>query len=103
MNLLATVLIAQSLTTPIPAPSNPPLSNQAYFDSPDLYQAEPSVTAMSAAAVRYRLNGLGYQPITSMKFVGGRWKVTAYWQGKQRRLEVDENTGRVLSDRPLRR
>ncbi|WP_193166045.1 hypothetical protein [Microbulbifer hainanensis] len=102
MNLFATVLIAQSLTFPIP-PDTGLSQGPAIYDSPDLYGAEPSVIAMEPSAVRNRLRSLGFNPITEMRFVGGRWKVTAYWQGDKRRLEVEENTGRVLSDRPYRR
>ncbi|WP_250460081.1 hypothetical protein [Microbulbifer litoralis] len=99
--LLLTGAASYNLTTPIPPDldPNPPVT---IYDSEDLYDDEPSIIAMDRSAVRHRLNSLGFDPITEMHFEGGRWKVRAYWMGKKRRLEVDEISGQVISDRPDR-
>ena len=99
MSFVVSVMLASSLTTPIPQDlyTGPEYN---YFGSPDLYEAEPSIIAMEPSAVRNRLHALGFDPITEMRFDNGRWKVKAYWMGKKRRLEVDQMNGQILSDRP---
>jgi hypothetical protein len=101
MNLLAAMLLVSSLTTPIPPDITPP-PNLDIYDTPDVYGEEPSVTAMDVSEVRSRLMRLGYSPITEVKFTGGRWRVTAYRAGEKRKLELDENSGVILADRPFR-
>lgn len=101
MNLLAVVLLANSLTFPFP-PEPARMPDLGIQDTPDLYNDEPDITALSPAAIRYRLHQLGFSPIRELYFIKGRWHVRADWQGKRRRLVVDQNSGMVLADKPDR-
>lgn len=102
MSFFASVLLANALTFPIPPDLNATAPAPIY-DSPDLYGAEPSVIALDQSTIRGKLRGLGFHPITEMRFVGGRWKIKARWEGQRRALEVDPDSGLIISDRPDRR
>jgi len=101
MSFFATVLLVNALTFPIP-PGIDPNTPAPIYDSPDLYGAEPSVIALDLSTIRGRLHGLGFRPITEVKFVGGRWKIKAMYGGKPRALEVNPDNGLIISDRPDR-
>ncbi|WP_323847175.1 hypothetical protein [Microbulbifer magnicolonia] len=101
MSFFATVLLVNALTFPIPPDLNADTPAPIY-DSPDLYGDAPSEIALDRSTIRGKLHGLGFRPITEMKFVGGRWKIKARWGGKRRALEVDPDSGLIISDRPDR-
>ncbi len=101
MSFFATVLLVNALTFPIP-PGLDPNTPAPIYDSPDLYGAEPSVIALDYSTIRSKLHSLGFKPITDVKFVGGRWKIKARYGGERRALEVDPDSGLIISDRPDR-
>ncbi|SHF96444.1 hypothetical protein SAMN04487965_3013 [Microbulbifer donghaiensis] len=101
MSFFATVLLVNALTFPIPADLNANTPAPIY-DSPDLYGDEPSVIALDLPAIRGKLHSLGFRPITEVRFIGGRWKIKARYGGKKRALEVDPDSGLIISDRPDR-
>lgn len=113
MSSLASLLLLSAITitppTPKtylltdPLPPDPPLQpNLSLPDSEDLDSGVPSEIAMQPAEIRHRLHRLGFKPVTDIQFARGRWQVIAYRQGEKRWLQLDENTGLLLSDRPAR-
>ncbi|WP_299599419.1 hypothetical protein [uncultured Microbulbifer sp.] len=67
---------------------------------PDLDGGTPSEIALSAGAVRLRLQRLGFHSFSSMQFRNGYWSVVAYHGQKKRQLTVNPDTGALRSDRP---
>lgn len=68
---------------------------------PDLDGSTPSEIALSAGAVRLRLQRLGFHSFSSMQFRNGYWSVVAYHGQKKRQLTVNPDTGALRSDRPF--
>ncbi|AMX03001.1 hypothetical protein [Microbulbifer thermotolerans] len=101
MSFVATVLLVNALTFPIPPNLNPNTPAPIY-DSPDLYGDKPSEIALDYSTIRSKLHNLGFRPITEATFAGGRWKIKALYGGKPRALEVDPDSGLIISDRPDR-
>lgn len=99
--VLTSALAAGGLTAPIPPDLNAD-SPAPIYDSPDLYGDAPSEIALDRSTIRKKLQGLGFSPITEMRFVGGRWKIRAQYGSKRRALEVDPDSGLIISDRPDR-
>ncbi|WP_226646061.1 hypothetical protein [Microbulbifer variabilis] len=101
MSFIVTIMLVSNLTNPIP-PGLDPNKPAPIYDSPDLYEATPSVIALDPSTIRSKLYNLGFKPITSMHFVGGRWKIQAVYQGELRALEVNPDNGIIIADRPAK-
>ncbi|WP_323847176.1 PepSY domain-containing protein [Microbulbifer magnicolonia] len=69
---------------------------------PALADEKPPPGAMALSAVLIKLEQQGYTPITDVSLEKGRWEVEAYKGGEKRDLQVDPNSGDVLSDKPDR-
>ncbi|WP_428818586.1 hypothetical protein [Microbulbifer sp. MCCC 1A16149] len=67
---------------------------------PDLDGGTPSEIALSAGAVRLRLQRLGFHSFSNMYFRNGYWNVVAYHGQKKRQLTVHPESGKLRSDRP---
>ena len=67
---------------------------------PDLDGSMPDEVALSAGAVRLRLQRLGFHSFSQMQFRNGYWSVVAYHGQKKRQLTVNPETGALRSDRP---
>ncbi|MCO1334201.1 hypothetical protein MO867_07570 [Microbulbifer sp. OS29] len=109
MIFLTAIALVGNLTNPIPpgldSNSPPPFYNSPpapIYDSPDLYGAEPSVIALDLSTIKAKLYGLGFNPITSVEFVGGRWKIRAVYGRELRALEVNPDNGIIIADRPAK-
>ncbi|WP_413664728.1 hypothetical protein ACJJI5_18575 [Microbulbifer sp. EKSA008] len=99
MIFLTAIALVGNLTNPIP-PGLDPNKPAPIYDSPDLYGAEPSVIALDLSTIKAKLHGLGFNPITHIEFVGGRWKIQAVYGGELRALEVNPDNGIIIADRP---
>ncbi|WGL17670.1 hypothetical protein PVT68_05090 [Microbulbifer bruguierae] len=78
-----------------PQPQIPP-----HLYGPDLDGDTPSEVALSAGAVRVRLQQLGFHSFGSMYFRNGYWNVVAYHGNKKRQLLVHPESGAIRSDSP---
>ncbi|SDK68960.1 PepSY domain-containing protein [Microbulbifer yueqingensis] len=59
---------------------------------------KPPPGAMALSMLLTKLEQQGYQPIIEATLVDEHWEIEAYKTGEKRELEVDPNTGEVLSD-----
>ncbi|MFC6635065.1 PepSY domain-containing protein [Microbulbifer taiwanensis] len=67
---------------------------------PALADDRPPPGAMALSTVLTKLEQQGYTPITDVSLDNGRWEVEAYKGDEKRDLEVDPNSGEILSDKP---
>lgn len=67
---------------------------------PALADEKPPPGAMALSTVLTKLEQQGYTPIIDVSLENGRWEIEAYKGMEKRDLEVDPNTGEVLSDNP---
>ncbi|WP_250464583.1 PepSY domain-containing protein [Microbulbifer litoralis] len=67
---------------------------------PAVADEKPPAGAMALSTLLTKLEQLGYTPITDVSLDNGRWEIEAYKGAEKRDLEVDPNSGKVLSDRP---
>lgn len=69
---------------------------------PALADEKPPPGAMALSSVLTKLEQQGYTPIVDVSLDNGRWEVETYKGAEKRDLEVDPNTGKILSDQPDR-
>lgn len=67
---------------------------------PALADEKPPPGAMALSTVLTKLEQQGYTPITDVSLDNGRWEVEAYKGDEKRDLEVDPNSGEILTDKP---
>lgn len=67
---------------------------------PALADEKPPAGAMALSTVLTKLEQQGYRPIIDVSLDNGRWEIEAYKRSEKRDLEVDPNSGKVLSDKP---
>lgn len=67
---------------------------------PALADEKPPPGAMALSTVLTQLEQQGYTPITDVSLNNGRWEVEAYKGSEKRDLQVDPNSGEILSDKP---
>jgi hypothetical protein len=67
---------------------------------PALADEKPPAGAMALSVILTQLEQKGYTPITDVSLDNGRWEVEAFKGAEKRDLEVDPNSGEVLSDKP---
>lgn len=79
---------------------SPELQMPSHLYGPDLDGSTPSEIALSAGAVKIRLQRLGFHSISSIQFRSGYWAVVAYNGNKKRQLTVHPESGAIRSDRP---
>ena len=65
-----------------------------------LADEKPPPGAMALSTVLTHLEQQGYTPIIEVSLENGHWEIEAYKTGEKRELEVDPNSGEVLSDKP---
>ncbi|MFI2812701.1 MULTISPECIES: PepSY domain-containing protein [Microbulbifer] len=63
-------------------------------------EEKPPPGAMALSTVLTQLEQQGYTPIIEVSLSDERWEVEAYKTGEKRELEVDPNSGEILSDKP---
>lgn len=61
---------------------------------------KPPPGAMALSMLLTKLEQQGYQPIVEVSLEDEHWEIEAYKTGEKRELEVNPNTGEVLSDEP---
>ncbi|MCW8125229.1 PepSY domain-containing protein [Microbulbifer halophilus] len=67
---------------------------------PALADDKPPAGAMALSIVLTKLEQQGFTPIIDVSLDNGRWEVEAYKESEKRDLEVDPNSGKILSDQP---
>jgi len=67
---------------------------------PALADEKPPPGAMALSMVLTQLEQQGYTPIIDVSLDNGRWEVEAYKGSEKRELQVDPNSGEILSDNP---
>lgn len=70
------------------------------LQQPALADDKPPPGAMALSTVLTKLEQQGYTPIIDVSLDNGRWEVEAYKSDEKRDLEVDPNSGKILSDKP---
>ncbi|WP_308368203.1 MULTISPECIES: PepSY domain-containing protein [unclassified Microbulbifer] len=72
----------------------------AALQQPALADEKPPPGAMALSTVLTKLEQQGYTPIVDVSLDNGHWEVEAYKSDEKRDLEVDPNSGKILSDKP---
>jgi len=76
-----------------------PLSGKILTEQPEHISSVPGAQAKTAAAIAKQLEDAGYAPILELDWERTYWEVEAISAQGHRKLHVDANSGKILSDR----